>query len=179
MSKILFIIAGANGSGKTTFAKEFCKVNNLEFINTDEIAQICNNQIKAGKIFLKTVKEKLNQDNSFVIETTLSGKYIRSFITGAKSKGFKVKLIYIFLDNVKENILRVKHRVLNGGHNVNEKDIVRRYFRSRRMFLEMKDNIDSWSLIFNGEGNFILVAKDNQIYLEDLYKRFQEDLNEL
>ena len=35
----LYIIAGANGSGKTTFAKLFSKTNNLYFINADEIAK--------------------------------------------------------------------------------------------------------------------------------------------
>ncbi|RUM59219.1 MAG: hypothetical protein DSY60_00235 [Persephonella sp.] len=176
MDKTLFIIAGANGSGKTTFAKEFCKVNNLQFINTDEIAKSCKSDIEAGKKFLQMVREKLNQNHSFTIETTLSGKYIKSIIKEAKSKGFKIKLIYIFLSNVKENILRVKQRVLKGGHDVPEKDIKRRYLRSKKMFLEIKDTVDSWSLIFNGEDDFILVARNNQIYIEDLYKKFLEDL---
>ena len=177
MEKTLFIVAGANGSGKTTFAKEFCKVNNLEFLNTDEIAKHCKSDIEAGKKFLKAVKERLNQKNSFVIETTLSGKYIKQLIKEAKQKRFKVKLIYIFLSNPEENILRVKHRTVQGGHFVPEEDIKRRYYRSKKLFLEVKNYVDSWSLIFNGEDDFVLVAKDNQIYINELYKKFLEDLN--
>ena len=178
MKKTLFIIAGANGSGKTTFANEFCKVNNLQFINTDEIAKNCKSDIEAGRKFLQMAREKLNQNHSFAIETTLSGKYIKSLIEEAKSKGFKVKLIYIFLSDVKENILRVKQRVIKGGHNVNEKDIVRRYFRSKRMFLEVEGLVDSWSLIFNGEDSFEVVADDKNIYLVDLYNLFLEDIKD-
>ncbi|RUM46519.1 MAG: hypothetical protein DSY47_07925 [Hydrogenothermus sp.] len=176
MEKTLFIIAGANGSGKTTFAKEFCKENNLEFLNTDEIAKHCKTDIEAGRRFLKAVREKLNQNSSFVIETTLSGKYIKPIIKEAKSKGFLIKLIYIFLSNPEENILRVRQRVLKGGHNVPEKDIIRRYYRSKKMFREIKNLVNEWSLIFNGKDNFILVADDKSIYLPELYKTFLEDI---
>ncbi|GAB6072712.1 zeta toxin family protein [Venenivibrio stagnispumantis] len=177
MEKTLFIIAGANGSGKTTFAKEFCKENNLEFLNTDEIAKHCKSDIEAGRKFLKLVREKFNQGSSFVIETTLSGKYIKQLIKEAKQKRFKVKLIYIFLSKPEENILRVKQRIVTGGHFVPEEDIKRRYYRSKKLFLELRNFVDSWSLIFNGEDDFVLVAKDNQIYIDELYKKFLEDLN--
>ncbi len=176
MEKTLFIIAGANGSGKTTFAKEFCKENNLEFLNTDEIAKYCKSDIEAGRRFLKVVKEKLNQNNSFVIETTLSGKYIKQLIKEAKQKGFKVKLIYIFLSNPEENILRVEHRTAQGGHFVPEEDIKRRYYRSKKMFMKVKDLVDEWSLIFNGKDDFILVADDENIYIPEFYKIFLEDI---
>ena len=75
--KTLYIAAGANGSGKTTFASSFSKINNLEFINIDELAfKNDNNNIKAGKIFFQKLDKKLSEDNSFMIETTLSGKYL-------------------------------------------------------------------------------------------------------
>ena len=175
MEKTLFIVAGANGSGKTTFARKFCEKNNLEFINTDEIAKHCYSNIDAGKIFLKTVKERLNHSNSFVIETTLSGRYINSIINEAKLKGFKVEIIYIFLNSWVENIARVKQRVMKGGHDVPTQDIIRRYFRSKEIFWNIKNKVDNWSLIYNGEDDFILVADKNQVYLHTLYKLFLED----
>ena len=178
MKKTLFIVAGANGSGKTTFAKEFCRVNRLEFLNTDEIAKNCKTDIEAGKKFLKAVKDNLNKDNSFVIETTLSGKYIKSLIKEAKSKGFLIKLIYIFLSNPEENVLRVKQRVIQGGHYVPTKDVIRRYYRSKKMFMEIKDFVDNWVLIFNGEDDFILVGDNQIIYQPDLYRLFQEDIKD-
>jgi len=136
----LYIIAGANGSGKTTFAKVFAKENDFYFINADEIAKkldkdnINKFKIKAGKIFFKTFNEKLDLKKSFIIETTLSGKYLIKYIKLAKKKKFKIVLFYLFLDNYNSNIARVYHRVLNGGHFVSEEDITRRYFRSKKMF---------------------------------------------
>ena len=65
----LYIISGANGSGKTTFAKNFSAINNLYFINADEIAKeidkdnIIKYKIKAGKIFLKSLISNYFQIN--------------------------------------------------------------------------------------------------------------------
>jgi len=71
----------------------------------------------------------------------------------------------------------LEHRVAQGGHFVSEEDIKRRYYRSKKLFLEVKNYVDSWSLIFNGEDDFVLVAKNNQIYINELYKKFLEDLS--
>ena len=140
IEKTLYIIAGANGSGKTTFALSYIELNNLHFINADEIAKsydpndISKYKVKAGKEFFRQLELNLNKNQSFMIESTLSGRYLKDVIIKAKEKGFKVVLIYIFLESEIENILRVKNRVLNGGHDVPEVDIKRRYTRSRRLF---------------------------------------------
>ncbi len=69
--KTLYIISGANGSGKTTFAKSFSSINNLYFINADEIAKELDSEnltkykIKAGKIFFSEFKNKLSLNNLY------------------------------------------------------------------------------------------------------------------
>jgi len=99
--KTLFIVAGANGSGKTTFAKQFALINDYYFINADEIAKELDNsnmlkyRFKAGKIFFDEFNKNLELDNSFIIETTLSGKYLISYIDKAKKVENSIDL-YIF-----------------------------------------------------------------------------------
>ena len=179
--KTLYIIAGANGSGKTTFAKEFANLEQIEFINADEIAKeydpydIQKYKIKAGKEFFKRLKSFLSQNKSFAIETTLSGKYLVNVIKDAKNRGFKISLIYLFLETSKENIYRVKNRVLNGGHDVPIDDIIRRYERSKNLFWNIYKNItDEYMMFFNGDDNFEIVANNQEIYNESLLNLFLE-----
>jgi len=178
-NKTLYIIAGANGSGKTTFALNYKELNDLHFINADEIAKSydSNNlekyKIKAGKEFFRQLNLSLNENKSFIVETTLSGKYLIKVIEKAKVNKFSIVLIYLFLENDSEHILRVKNRVLNGGHNVPVEDIKRRYIRSRELFMNLYKNIvDKWILFFNGDDNYILVCEDNKIQDEELYNKF-------
>jgi len=181
--KILYIVAGANGSGKTTFALNFAKVKNLNFINADEIAKeydpkdLQKYKITAGRVFFQRVDEKLSKNDSFILETTLSGKYLEKVIKKAQKAGFFVSLIYLYLDNSVENILRVKNRVLAGGHNVPEKDIVRRYMRSKNLFLFLyKDIVDEWSLFYNGDDKFELIANNKMVIDEITYSNFLKDV---
>jgi predicted ABC-type ATPase len=180
MAKTLYIIAGANGSGKTTFAMTYSQLKNLHFINADEIAKTYDPddlekyKIRAGKEFFRQVKVYIeDKEESFILETTLSGKYLEKIIVKAKQKKFKIVLIYLFLDDDTENILRVKNRVLNGGHNIPVEDIKRRYIRSRKLFLSLYKNIvDKYLIFFNGDDNYELVGEDEEILDEDLYKLF-------
>jgi predicted ABC-type ATPase len=182
--KTMYIIAGANGSGKTTFAMNFSKLDNLKFINADEIAKsydpndINKYKVKAGKEFFRQLQNSLSKDNTFIIETTLSGKYLSSIIEKAKNNNFRVSLIYLFLETEDENIYRVKNRVLNGGHNVPREDIIRRYYRSRELFWHTYKNIvDEWILFFNGDDNFELVANNDEVIDEELFKIFFDGVN--
>ena len=178
-SETLYIIAGANGSGKTTFALNYKELNNLHFINADEIAKAYDPndlekyKIKAGKEFFRQLNLSLNDNKSFIVETTLSGKYLIKVIKKAKANKFNIVLIYLFLEDDSEHILRVQNRVLNGGHDVPIEDIKRRYIRSRRLLMNLyKDMVDNWILFFNGDDNYILVSEDNKIQDEELYNKF-------
>jgi|Wag4MinimDraft_13_1082653.scaffolds.fasta_scaffold06162_2 predicted ABC-type ATPase len=177
--KTLFVVAGANGSGKTTFAKMYSRFENIAFLNADKIAEEIegNNNIKAGKVFFHKIDEFLNKDESFIIETTLSGKYFRKIMQKARNKGYHLVLIYLFLETLDEHIYRVRNRVMGGGHDVPEQDIMRRYYRSKKLFwYEYKNLSDEWLLCYNGDDKYELVADKNYVYDEILLNSFLEDL---
>lgn len=134
----IYVIAGCNGAGKTTFAKEFLphEVKCLRFYNADEVARGLSpfdpsaGAIKAGRVLLNEIRDSLNRHETFAVESTLSGKtYIRTFKI-ALSLGYELELHYLWLSNVEQAIARVRRRVQLGGHNVPVQDIRRRFKRS-------------------------------------------------
>ncbi|MCL2102320.1 MAG: zeta toxin family protein [Fibromonadales bacterium] len=161
----LYIIAGPNGSGKTTLAKEFIDVENLPFLNADEIAKAINSQdiskayMQAGREFFKRLNDFLAARKSVVMETTLSGKYHNRVIENFKKNGYEIELRFIFLDNPQICIDRIKNRVSKGGHDVPSEDVIRRFFRSRQNFMFVKKLVSYWELYYNGGDEFIFVAK--------------------
>jgi len=182
--KTLHIIAGANGSGKTTFARHFSALNDLYFINADEIAKeldstdVSRHKVKAGRIFFEELHTWLEGEDSFVIETTLSGKYLLKYIRKAKGKGFRVSLVYLFLETPDANVLRVANRVLNGGHDVPTDDIIRRYYRSKNLFwYRYKDQVDDWIIYYNSNEAFEEIADQTTIYDDEKYQEFLKEID--
>jgi len=153
MKKLCYIIAGPNGAGKTTFAKEFLpfEAQCINFVNADLIAEGLapfrpeNAAIKAAKIMIQQIDECIRKEESFAFETTLSGRrYIRK-IKEMKAKGYDVVIYFLKLASVDLAIERVKMRVMQGGHNVPEKDIKRRFERSWNNFEHVyKPLVDAW-----------------------------------
>ncbi|MFR1502634.1 MAG: AAA family ATPase [Opitutales bacterium] len=195
--KFLYIISGANGSGKSTLAVVLLKEKNLEFLNADEIAKeispnaINTVPISAGKEYFKRLKLFFDNNKSFAVESTLSGNNIVRIIEKAKELGYKVILVYSFLQNCTTCIERVKKRVENGGHNVPEEDIIRRYYKSVVKFWnEYRFLVDEWTLFFNGydyapvivsfgsKDNFDIINKEMQTKFNNILKLAQEQIND-
>ena len=178
--KKLYIIAGANGSGKTTFAQSFSQIHDLYFINADEIAKtldpenITKHQVKAGRLFFEELNKRLKQQRSFVIETTLSGKYLVKYIRQAQTLGFEVEMVYLFLERPEINIGRVATRVIAGGHHVPKDDIIRRFYRSKAMFFNVyKKIVDNWEIYYNSNEVFEKVADMNMVYDHEKMEEFR------
>jgi len=119
--KVAYIIAGPNGSGKTTFAKEFLQGLDYPFLNADEIALQLSPQnaskarLTAGKMFLAQLNEYIQAGRSFLFESTLAGGYLNNYIKTLKDHGFRVEIIYLILDSIEEGEYRIAVRVAKGG----------------------------------------------------------------
>lgn len=195
--KLLYIIAGANGSGKSTLAEVLLKEKNLEFLNADEIAKeispnaINSVPIKAGKEYFKRLKMFFDDNKSFAVESTLSGNNIVKIINTARAKNYKIILVYSFLQNCTTCIERVKKRVENGGHNVPETDIIRRYYKSIVKFWDKyRLLVDEWTMFYNGydyapiiasfgtNEDFTIINKEMQMNFDRIYKLAKEEIND-
>ena len=164
----LYIISGCNGAGKTTASYNVlpeileCK----EFVNADEIAKGLSPfqpeavSIEAGRIMLQRINDLLDQNKSFAFETTLSTKSYKNKIKLAQSKGYKVVLLFFWLQNVSLAKQRVAIRVEEGGHNIDDTIIERRYFGGiKNLFDIYIPLVDDVMIFDNSEGNYQLVAE--------------------
>lgn len=152
MTKTCYIIAGPNGAGKTTFAMDMlpCEVACQNYINADLIAAGLSPfkpelaAVEAGKLMLRKMQECVGSGRSFAFETTLSGRSYLPKIARWKTLGYKVVLFYFSLPDADMAIMRVKHRVANGGHNIPVDVIRRRFGRSVKNLKDFKPAVDSW-----------------------------------
>lgn len=134
----LYIIAGSNGAGKTTFALKYLPkhVGDVDFINADLIAKglspLASDTmvIQASRIFLKRIKELSRQRINFAFETTLSGRSYYKVLQSMKNLGYKIHMFYLWVPNYKLAIERIKSRVEEGGHNVPSSIVKRRFSRT-------------------------------------------------
>jgi predicted ABC-type ATPase len=164
----LYIVAGCNGAGKTTASFTVLPeiLNCREFVNADEIAawlspfQPETAAIEAGRIMLRRIESLLNRNSDFAIETTLATKTYKNTILKAQEKGYHVCLLFFWLQTVELAKNRVLKRVEEGGHNIEQAVIERRYVVGIRNLFEIYLPIVDDGLIFdNSEGKHELIAK--------------------
>ena len=164
----LYIIAGPNGAGKTTASYHLLPevLHCPNFVNADEIARGLSPfapetvAVQAGRIMLKRIEELLPQRVDFAIETTLSTRSYVQLVHRAQALGYKVHLIFFFLENEEQAIQRVAQRVSNGGHNIPEDDIRRRFKRGIYNLIHLYMPICDSVLVYNNaHGDAILVSE--------------------
>jgi len=130
------MVAGPNGAGKTTMSLALIQGPSIlyEFLNADEIARGLapkhpeSMALTASKLMIKRLKELLDADKSFAFETTASGTNYVKHLKFAKSKGYELSLAFLWLSKPEEAMKRVAQRVKQGGHNIPEDSILRRYY---------------------------------------------------
>ena len=164
----VWVVGGCNGSGKTTFALSvLSNLEGLEFVNADMIAADLNPQdvdavaIQASRLMLARLRTLAQQRVDFAFETTLAARSFASFLKRCQSQGYRVNLIYVWLNSVDLGIARVASRVASGGHNIPEDVIRRRYERGQRNFLELYSPlVDRWQAYDNSENNQLIAYRN-------------------
>lgn len=154
MDKYLYIISGCNGAGKTTASYTVLPdiLDCREFVNADEIAR------------------------GLSIETTLASRSYLNLVRKAQAKGYQVSILFFWLRTPELAIQRVAERVRNGGHNIPENTIRRRYISGIKNLFELFiPEVDYWAIYDNTEQPRKKVASGRKnlrtdIFNEESYK---------
>ena len=170
-SRTILIIAGPNGAGKTTFAMEYlpneadCPI----FVNADLIAAGLSPfrpesvTVRAGRLMLAEIREHARRGDSFAFETTLSGRGYARLIPQWRDWGYRIGLVFLRLPTPDLAIARVAHRVSEGGHDVPEATIVRRFHKGWLNFETVYRGLaDEWKVYDNSDETPVLIAEGSR-----------------
>jgi len=161
-----FIIAGGNGSGKSTSAALVLPCE-IPYINADEIAKGLpevegeNKDVRASRILISAMDEHEARQEDFAIETTLASRSLAPRVRRLQEVGYEFQLLFFWLRSPELNIQRVAERVQRGGHHIPE-DVIRRcYVAGLRNFFSLYMPLaDDWRVYDNTDmGKALLVAE--------------------
>jgi predicted ABC-type ATPase len=136
------MLAGPNGAGKTSSAPLLLRdeLRVAEFVNADVIARGLSafsagaTAVEAGRIMLRRLDELAESAVDFAFETTLSGLTLLGAIDRWRSRGYTVRIVYLWLSSAEAAVQRVHRRVQQGGHAVPDEVVRRRYERGMANF---------------------------------------------
>jgi predicted ABC-type ATPase len=137
---VLIVIAGPNGSGKTSITSKILQhewVENCIYINPDNIAKDkfgdWNSReavLSAAKYSTQVREECIEKGEGLIFETVLSADDKIDFILRAKQQGYFIRLFFVGTESPTINASRIAQRVMEGGHDVPISKIISRYGKS-------------------------------------------------
>ncbi len=162
------LIAGANGAGKTTFARQFLQVRypTAEFLNADEIQREDSafaHPVAAGRELVRRLDALSREGRTFAVETTLASRGYVDKLRSWSELGYSTSLHFIELPSADFAVRRVAMRVAAGGHDVPEADVRRRFERGLQLFPGVYQQlVDRWYHWSSDERGLRLVNQHNE-----------------
>lgn len=154
-AKQIWVLAGGNGAGKSTFYKQFLEQRGVRLVNADLIATIIEPERSESVGYeaaglAEIIRERLLHEGvSFCFETVFSHPSKIDFMANAKGRGYEVILVYIHLDTPGLNEARVRQRVSEGGHSVPVEKIYSRLPRTVRHIAAALPLVDEARILNN------------------------------
>jgi predicted ABC-type ATPase len=181
----LIVIAGPNGSGKTSVTQKFLHhewSDGTIYINPDDVANEMfgdwNSQeavIKSANYCAELREKCLQNKESFVFETVFSAEDKVEFLYRAKQAGYFVRLFFISTNSPEINAARIAKRVMEGGHDVPITKIISRYYKSIANCITISKYVDRLYVYDNSVDN-----QDARILFRlsngQLAKQYTEDI---
>ena len=166
---------GPNGAGKTTVAAPLVRdqLGIRTFVNADVIAQglsgfsPASSHLAAGRMMLEQIHSLAASRADFAFETTLASRTFLPWMRCQQAAGYEVLVVFVWVRSVELSIARVADRVRNGGHDVGEATIRRRYARGIHNFVHSYRKLaDRWWCFDNSEARARLVSEGRGASLE-------------
>jgi len=182
------VIAGPNGAGKSTLAPALLRdtLDIPEYVNADTIAEGLSAfapedaSFDAGRVMLGRLHDLAEAGKDFAFETTLASRFYAGWLKKLQADpGYRVNIIFLWLDSVELAIERVKERVRSGGHNIPEETIRRRYDRGLENFFQLYLPVaDVWSVRDTSYKQSVEIARYTEdagttIFDEETWKRIK------
>lgn len=158
------VIAGPNGAGKTTFARRYLSNEGaiVHFINADLIAAGLSPlapsraALRAGRLVLAEIDRLAKDRESFAFESTLSGRGYAERLKRLRRRGYRIEIVFLRVASPQLALRRIAARVRQGGHSVPKADVLRRFDRGWRNFINIYQSLaDDW-VVYENSGKIAL-----------------------
>ena len=168
---MLLVIAGPNGSGKSTITEWFDIVG--EYTNADEMVSATGMSNQEAALLADQKRyDAIERHADLTFETVLSSEYKMEILRQAKREGYFIKGVFVLTADPRINKSRVKARVADGGHDVDDIKIVRRYEKSLKHIpdlLELCDILHVYDNSGSGPERIIRKHKESLSIFPNIY----------
>lgn len=179
--KTAYIIAGPNGSGKTTFSVSLIKSAQIltgMHLNADIIAKANNyeastqNHINISELIDKTIDDLIKDGNNLILETVFSSSYKMETFKKLKKAGYKINMVFVATESPLINVTYVAMRYMKNGHEIPISKIIKRYQGSLDNVKSIINDIDCLILIDNSQINktpqiYTALSSGNQCFINE------------